>query len=235
MVATSRRTADALVLEVRSALAAHADPERAAGQQRYMRSAMPFHGLTSPERRLVTRPVLAAHRLATREEWEATVRRLWDEATHREERYTAIELLRHHAYREWCDSGLAPLLEHLIMTGAWWDVVDATTPVVGEILRAEPGFASRLRAWSTSDDLWLRRASIIGQLDSKGRTDVELLQDCLDANLGDREFFIRKAIGWALRQHARVDPAWARTYVATRRTRLSPLSVREALKHLGDA
>ena len=114
---------------------------------------MPFHGLTSPERRLVTRPVLAAHRLATREEWEATVRRLWDEATHREERYTAIELLRHHAYREWCDSGLAPLLEHLIMTGAWWDVVDATTPVVGEILRAEPGFASRLRAWSTSDDL----------------------------------------------------------------------------------
>ena len=227
--------ADALVLEVRSLLAAHADPERAAGQQRYMRSAMPFHGLTSPERRLVTRPVLAAHRLATREEWEATVRRLWDEATHREERYTAIELLRHHAYREWCDSGLAPWLEHLIMTGAWWDVVDATTPVVGEILRAEPAFASRLRAWSTSDDLWLRRASIIGQLDSKGRTDVALLQDCLDANLGDREFFIRKAIGWALRQHARVDPAWVRTYVATRRTRLSPLSVREALKHLGDA
>ncbi len=227
--------ADALVLEVRSLLAAHADSERAAGQQRYMRSAMPFHGLTSPQRRLLTRPVLAAHRLATREEWVATVRRLWDEASHREERYTAIELLRHRAYGQWRDSGLAPLLEHLITTGAWWDVVDATTPVVGEVLRAEPPFAARLRAWSTSDDLWLRRASIIGQLDSKGRTDVALLQDCLDANLGDREFFIRKAIGWALRQHARVDPAWVRMYVATRRTRLSPLSVREALKHLGDA
>ncbi|WP_289033622.1 DNA alkylation repair protein [uncultured Arsenicicoccus sp.] len=227
--------ADTLVAQVRAALAAHADPERAAGQQRYMRSAMPFHGLTTPQRRLVTRPILAAQRLATREEWEATIRRLWDEATHREERYTAIELLRHRAYRGWRDTALAPLLEHLITTGAWWDVVDATTPVVGEILRAEPGFASQLRDWSRSDDLWLRRASIIGQLDSKGRTDVALLQDCLDANLGDRGFFIRKAIGWALRQHARVDPTWVRTYVATRRTRLSPLSVREALKHLGDA
>ncbi|MTB72510.1 DNA alkylation repair protein [Arsenicicoccus sp. MKL-02] len=227
--------ADTLVAQVRAALAAHADPERAAGQQRYMRSAMPFHGLTTPQRRLVTRPILAAHRLATREEWEATIRRLWDEATHREERYTAIELLRHRAYRGWRDTALAPLLEHLITTGAWWDVVDATTPVVGEILRAEPGLASQLREWSRSDDLWLRRASIIGQLDSKGRTDVALLQDCLDANLGDREVFIRKAIGWALRQHARVDPTWVRTYVATRRTRLSPLSVREALKHLGDA
>lgn len=227
--------ADTLVAQVRAALAAHADPERAAGQQRYMRSAMPFHGLTTPQRRLVTRPILAAQRLATREEWEATIRRLWDEATHREERYTAIELLRHRAYRGWRDTALAPLLEHLITTGAWWDVVDATTPVVGEILRAEPGLASQLREWSRSDDLWLRRASIIGQLDSKGRTDVALLQDCLDANLGDREFFIRKAIGWALRQHARVDPTWVRTYVATRRTRLSPLSLREALKHLGDA
>lgn len=227
--------ADTLVAQVRAALAAHADPERAAGHQRYLRSTMPFHGLTAPQRRLVTRPLLEAHRLAAREEWESTIRRLWDEATHREERYTAIELLRHRAYRGWRDTGLVPLLEHLITTGAWWDLVDATTPVVGEILRAEPGFASQLRDWSRSQDLWLRRASIIGQLDSKGRTDVALLQDCLDANLGDREFFIRKAIGWALRQHARVDPAWVRTYVATRRTRLSPLSVREALKHLVDA
>lgn len=227
--------ADTLVAQVRAALAAHADPERAAGQQRYLRSTMPFHGLTAPQRRLVTRPLLEAHRLATREEWESTIRRLWDEATHREERYTAIDLLRHRAYRGWRDTGLVPLLEHLVTTGAWWDLVDATTPVVGEILRAEPGFASQLRDWSRSQELWLRRASIIGQLDSKGRTDVALLQDCLDANLGDREFFIRKAIGWALRQHARVDPAWVRTYVATRRTRLSPLSVREALKHLGDA
>lgn len=227
--------ADTLVAQVRAALAAHADPERAAGQQRYLRSTMPFHGLTAPQRRLVTRPLLESHRLATREEWESTIRRLWDEATHREERYTAIELLRHRAYRGWRDTGLVPLLEHLVTTGAWWDLVDATAPVVGDILRAEPGFASQLRDWSRSQDLWLRRASIIGQLDSKGRTDVALLQDCLDANLGDREFFIRKAIGWALRQHARVDPAWVRTYVATRRTRLSPLSVHEALKHLGDA
>ena len=118
--------------------------------------------------------------------------------------------------------------------------MDAVTALVDDALRADPDAVRPVvLRWSTADDLWLRRSAIISQLRGKADTDTDLLTTVIDANVAGTpfgsEFFIRKAIGWALRQHARVDPAWVRTYVATRRTRLSPLSVREALKHLGDA
>ena len=90
-----------------------------------------------------------------------------------------------------------------------------------------------IREWSTDPDRWLRRSSIICQLALKHRTDVALLTDVIEPNLADREFFIRKAIGWALRQYARTDPDWVRAFVAvSTRTPLSPLSRREAMKHL---
>ena len=90
-----------------------------------------------------------------------------------------------------------------------------------------------LREWAVDEDRWLRRTSVIAQLLAKDRTDLDLLSTAIDANLDDRDFFLRKAIGWALRQHARTDPQWVRTFVADRGDRLSPLSRREALKHVG--
>jgi 3-methyladenine DNA glycosylase AlkD len=89
-----------------------------------------------------------------------------------------------------------------------------------------------IREWSERPERWLRRASIICQLDAKASTDLTLLTDVIEANLADREFFIRKAIGWALRQYARTDPDWVREFVAAHRDTLSPLSYREAIKHL---
>ncbi len=228
----------ALVADVRSALAAHADPERAVGQQRYMKSDMPFHGLTMGELRRVVGPILRdpAHRL-DRDGWEATIRHLWDDATHREERYAAIELVLATPYRAWHDPNALPLAAHLVTTGAWWDLVDATAKLVGRVLAGHHDpTATTIRAWARADDLWLRRVAIISQLWAKDDTDRDLLTDVIDANLagspfGD-EFFVRKAIGWALRQYARVDPDWVMDVVADRHDRLSGLSRREALKHL---
>jgi 3-methyladenine DNA glycosylase AlkD len=90
-----------------------------------------------------------------------------------------------------------------------------------------------LRTWASDEDFWIRRAAITSQLKAKSATDQELLAAALDANLADQEFFIRKAIGWTLREYAKTDPQWVRSYVESRRTRLSPLSLREAMKHLG--
>ena len=110
--------------------------------------------------------------------------------------------------------------------------------LVDEVLRAHPDAARpAVREWATTDDLWLRRIAIIGQLKAKAATDLDLLTHAIDANLvgsvfGD-EFFIRKAIGWALRQHARTDADWVRAFVAERGEALAPLSRREALKHVG--
>ena len=230
-----------LVDTVRRALADAGDPDRAPGQQRYMKSTLPYHGLTAPRLRAVLRPILAdpATRITDRPTWEATVRTLWDGATHREQRYAATALARHRSYRAWQDRDTLQLYRHLITTGAWWDHVDdIASHLVGPILRADPaGVAPVMRRWARADDLWLRRTAILAQLGARSQTDTALLEDCLTANLlgspyGD-EFFVRKAIGWALRDYARTDAPWVRDFLTRHRERLSPLSRREGSKHLG--
>ena len=225
-----------LASQVRAALAARADPERAAGQQRYMKSAMPYVGLTSPALKGVLTPLLRDPGLAmeSRAQWEATIRELWDGATHREEWYAAIALARHRPYRAWVDSDAMPLWESLIRAGAWWDVVDdIATHLVRDTVLAHPTIESlRMRDWAGSDSLWVRRAAIICQVGAGVRLDQSLLADVIEPNIDDPDFFSRKAIGWALRDHARVDPEWVRAFVAAHPD-LSGLSRREALKHLG--
>ncbi|KGN31890.1 DNA alkylation repair protein [Knoellia sinensis KCTC 19936] len=224
-----------LIDALRAALRSGADADRAVGQQAYMKSAMPFLGVTSPERRALVRPILAdsAMRLESRASWERAVRSLWDSAEFREERYAALDLLRHRTYRSWRDPDVMPLIEHLIVSGAWWDLVDELSNVVGEVLLLDPeGEGMRMRDWSERDDLWLRRSAIISQLRHKDRTDTDLLEAVIEPNLDDREFFIRKGIGWALRQYAKTDPVWVQEFVDRHTHRISGLSRREALKHL---
>ncbi|MDQ0820611.1 3-methyladenine DNA glycosylase AlkD [Arthrobacter sp. V4I6] len=95
-----------------------------------------------------------------------------------------------------------------------------------------PEMAAVLRRWSTDGDFWIRRASITAQLGAKSATDTALLGDVIEANLADREFFIRKAIGWALRDFSATDPDWVRGFVERHRAGLSPLSIAEALRKL---
>lgn len=225
-----------LVQAVRAALEAGADPDRAAGQQRYMKSAMPYYGLTSPELKAALRPLLRdpGFAMGSRDEWAATVEALWDGATHREQWYAAIALARHRPYRAWVDSDAMPLWERLIRDGAWWDVVDdiATHLVRDTLLAASTVEGLRMRDWSGSDSLWVRRASIICQVGARDRLDQELLSDTIEPNIDDPDFFIRKAIGWALRDHSKHDADWVRRFVAEHPD-LSGLSRREALRVVG--
>ena len=226
-----RRLADAL----RAALAAGADPVRAAGQQRYMKSAMPYLGLTMPQVRLVVRTVATDHPLPDRPGWLATITTIWEDASHREHRYAAIGVLRHRRYRAWVvpDEALLGLLRHLVTTGAWWDLVDELSHVAGDLLASERAtMTAVLRDWSREPDLWLRRVSIIAQLGARGATDVDLLRYAIEGSIADPDFFARKAIGWALREYSKTDEAWVRGYVGANAGRLSPLSAREALKWL---
>ena len=232
----SAGTADReLVEDVRARLRAAGDPAKAPTMQAYMKSALPYYGVASPEARVIFRDVLAAHPLPDRDSWLATVHALWDDATHREEWYAALAVVRHRRYAAYRDPDALPLYRHLLTTGAWWDVVDdVATHLVGPLLlehhaEVEP----TVRAWATDDDRWLRRTSVIAQLGAKEGTDLDLLTHAIEANLDDRDFFLRKAIGWALRQHARTDPDWVRAFVVAHDDRISGLSRREALKHLG--
>jgi 3-methyladenine DNA glycosylase AlkD len=223
----------ALVRDVRDALAAVADPERAVAMQAYMKSAMPFRGAPKPVQVAALRPVLAAHPVTDRATWEATVRELYDAASFREERYAALALLGVRGARSWLDLDLVPLLEHLVVTGAWWDLVDDVAGhQIAPLHRAFPAeMAPILRAWARDEDLWLRRTAILSQLGSGVDTDRALLTDVIEANVQSREFFHRKAIGWALRDLAWKDPGWVRAFVLAHPD-LSGLSRREALKNL---
>jgi 3-methyladenine DNA glycosylase AlkD len=227
-----------LVDEVLRALRAVADPAKAPAMQAYMKSSMPFLGINAQPMRAACNAVFDTHRLPDEERWTEAVTMLWDEATYREERYAAIELTGHRYYRPFQGPETLDVYRHLVVTGAWWDYVDNIAGNrVGPILRADPATVTPvMRSWAVDDDLWVRRAAILCQLGSKEAVDLELLTHVLEHNLEDsphgREFFIRKAVGWALRQHARVDPAWVAEFVAAHHDRLSGLSRREALKHV---
>ena len=226
-------TAEKLVAAVRRELAAVADPARAPAMQAYMKSTMPFYGVPMPVTRSLVRRLLREHPIGSRDEWEDVVRRLFDEAAYREEQYAALAVAGQSRFRVYQTLDTLPLYRHLIVEGDWWDLVDDVSHRVGDVLLAERAETSAvMRTWSGEPNLWLRRSSIICQLGHKAKTDTTLLTDVIEPNIGDRDFFIRKAIGWALRDYARTDPLWVRAYVAVRDTELAPLSRREALKHL---
>jgi 3-methyladenine DNA glycosylase AlkD len=126
-----------------------------------------------------------------------------------------------------------PVLRRLIVTHSWWDTVDAlASHSVGPLVRRQPELARELDDWSVSENLWLRRTALIYQLGYKERTDAARLFAYVDRMAHEKEFFIRKAIGWALRQYARTAPAEVKAFLLPRRQKLSGLSWREATKHL---
>jgi 3-methyladenine DNA glycosylase AlkD len=199
-----------------------------------MKSAMPYYGITAPRLKQAIRPILATYAPGDRAAWEDTVRELWDGATHREERYAATALARHRAARAWQDPASLDLYQHLVVTGAWWDHVDEVAAhLVGGVLAGHrPEVTPVMRAWACDDDLWVRRTAVLSQLRHQADTDTALLHDVVEANLDDRSFWLRKAIGWALREYSRTDPDWVRAEVDLLGERLSGLSRREATRRL---
>ena len=203
MVYRSAVAADVeLIGAVRAALREAAQPELARPMQAYMKSATPFLGVRVPMMRALTRAEAKLRPFATSADLIDTVLRLWREAGYREERYAAIALLDTPAARRLRDPAVLQALRELIVTGAWWDYVDELAHRVGDLLLSWP-------------------AEVRPAL---------LLTIAIESAIDDRDFFLRKAIGWALRDYARTNPAWVRSFAETHE--LSPLSRREALKHL---
>ena len=222
-----------LLTRLRKAMIAEADPSRAAGMQAYMKSTMPYHGLMSAKVRSVSAAVFADHPLASCDEWQAAILWLWRRARFREERYGALVLASDRRHAQCRTPASLPMFEEMIITGAWWDHVDWIAHVIGDMVRAYPKqMRPVMRKWSRDENLWKRRVSIICQISFKKDTDLKLLYANIEPNLADRDFFIRKAIGWALRAYAWTDPAEVARYVREHESRLSGLSRREALKNV---
>ena len=224
----------ALLLALRRELQRVAQPEKAKPMQAYMKSDMPYHGVPTPIADKVFKSVLNAVEFPDAEAWRRAVLYIWRNARFREERYAAIALARQRRFAKYQTFETLPMYEEMIVTGAWWDFVDTIAAHgVGVVLRTNEHPTRRaMLQWSRSTDMWKRRTSILCQLTFKKDTDLKLLYACIEPSIPSKEFFLRKAIGWALRQYAWTNPDEIRRYVARNASRLSPLSQREALKNI---
>ncbi len=207
--------------------------------QAYMKSAMPYLGIQTPELRTICGRLFAAHPIETPVAWRSACLRIWREARFREERYAAIGLTGFRFYGPFQTLETLTMYEEMIVTGAWWDFVDSiASKRLGALLRVYPSrMRTQMLKWSRCGDLWKRRSAILCQLGFKDDTDLALLYACIEPSLSSSplsgEFFLQKAIGWALRQYAWTDPREVARYVREHQGELSPLSKREALKNVG--
>ena len=225
-------TAD-LIREIRQALADNANSEKAEGMRACMKSEMPYRGVQTPVRRKLLRAIFKSRPIPDQSDWRDAVLELWRDAEYREERYAALELAGARQYLDFRTFHTLPMFEEMVVTGAWWDYVDEiATHRLRELLERYPkGMSRRMRSWSRDRNLWKRRCSIICQINRKDDTDLDLLFDCIEPNLLHRDFFVRKAIGWALRDLAWIDLETVEAYVEQHLDQLSSLSRREALKN----
>ncbi len=219
---------------IRDALSRAADPKRAPAMQAYMKSEMPYRGVASAEVKAVSKKIFGELDLASEDEWQREVRAIFHGAKFREEKYVALGLLHHKAAAKFRNMNALPLYEELIVSASWWDICDdIAAHDLGALFDVDAKAMTRaMKAWSKSNELWKRRTSIMCQVLRRERTDLDLMYACIEPSIDQKDFWSRKAIGWALRAYAWHDAKEIARYVKENEARLSGLSKREALKNI---
>ena len=209
----------------------NADPQQAAPMKKYMRDQFEYLGIKTPQNAALQKQFFENHGFPPLSELEPVLRDLWA-LPEREYQYVAVGLLDR--FSKQLPANFIKTIEYLLVTKSWWDTVDSIAGrTVGVHFKRFPEVREKyLAKWRASDNFWLRRTAILFQLNYKDETDFALLSEIIRENLNSTEFFINKAIGWSLRQYARVDPKAVKKFVKS--TPLHPLSRREAMKHLED-
>ena len=217
------------VASLKSLFEQNADPSQAAPMKKYMRDQFEYLGIKTPKNVALQKEFFEEHGFPKLFELELVLRDLWS-LPQREFQYVAVGLLGR--FNKELPAKFIKTIEYMLITKSWWDTVDSIAGgTVGVHFRRFPDVREKyLAKWRASDNFWLRRTTILFQLNYKKDTDFDLLCEIISENLDSREFFINKAIGWSLRQYARVDPKAVTKFVKS--TALHPLSRREAMKHL---
>ena len=204
---------------------ANADDARA--MKAYMRGRFEFLGVKTPARRKAAKAFFKKHGGADID-WHF-VRQAW-EHPFREMQYVALDYLE--TRKNLLRPGDLPQLKKLAQTKSWWDTIDFLDRLAGGVIAAFPETRPVILEWSRDEDIWLRRLAIDHQLLRKDQTDQHLLEQILVNNLNQTEFFINKAIGWALRDYSKTNPEWVKNFIRQHHGKMAPLSIREASKYL---
>lgn len=213
---------------IKNELKQHGDAKKAPQMQAYMKTDQPFYGVQSKQRKLIFRNAIKMFPIISRDSWEKVILELWN-GTHREEMYQALEVAER--YKKYHDETAWNLFEKLLRSATNWDTVDwLSSNLIGQLVSKYRHFEKQLVAWSNDDNFWVRRASLLAHLKHKEKTNAKLLANTILKLSQEEEFFIRKAIGWVLRQYSYTDPEWVLQFVKNHEDKLSGLSKREALK-----
>jgi 3-methyladenine DNA glycosylase AlkD len=201
---------------------------KAPRMQAYMKTDQPFYGVQSKLRKQIFRDAIKKYPITSRSKWEKVVLELWN-GTHREEMYQALEVAER--YNIYHDKDAWQLFEKLLRSATNWDTVDwLSSNLIGILVYKYRHFEKQLIEWSEDENFWVRRATLLAHLKHKEKTNIKLLSQTVLKLSHEKEFFIRKAIGWVLRQYSYTDPKWVSQFVEKYEDKLSGLSKREALK-----
>jgi 3-methyladenine DNA glycosylase AlkD len=221
---------DSYTKSLKSFFEGHTNPLAAAPMKKYMRDQFEYLGIKTPQSKVLQKEFIKENGLPPFEKLDLISREMWN-LPQREFQYIAMNLIS--KYEKKLESDFISTLEYLIVTKSWWDTVDliASHPI-GTMFKKYPKVKKKyLKKWRKSENIWLRRTTLLFQLGYKKETDFDLLFELIKENLGSDEFFINKAIGWSLRQYAWTNPITVKKFVKATKE-LNPLSRREALKNL---
>ncbi|KJQ62237.1 DNA alkylation repair protein [Streptococcus cristatus] len=215
------------VEELLENLKAVAKPDDAVAMKAYMKNKFEFLGVKTPVRRKLAKAFFKQPTDSVID-W-VFINESWDNP-YRELQYAALDYLE--IRKKLLTPSDLPRLKKLAQTKSWWDTIDFLDRLVGSIIARFPETKEIILSWSCDQDFWLRRLAIDHQLLRKEDTDTELLEKILVNNLGQTEFFINKAIGWALRDYSKTNPDWVRDFIERHQTEMAALSIREGSKYL---
>ena len=204
-----------------------ANPDDAVAMKAYMKNKFEFLGVKTPVRRKLTKTFFKQQTDLVID-WNF-INEAWKNP-YRELQYTALDYLE--SRKKLLTPSDLPRLKKLAQTKSWWDTIDFLDRLVGSIIARFPETKEIILSWSCDEDIWLRRLAIDHQLLKKEETDTELLEKILVNNLGQTEFFINKAIGWALRDYSKTNLDWVRDFIQRHRAEMAALSIREGSKYL---
>ena len=209
----------------------NANPDYAGAMKSYMKSQIPFYGIQSGPRKKLYTEAFRKYPVSNLDEYLSIAEQLWD-GIYREDKYTAIAFLR--KYHKYHTMDLLPLIKKMIETGAWWDFVDEISAhLTGALLKNHPDEMKKiLFEWIKNENIWIRRSAILSQLRFKKETDEEMLFDFCQRRLHEKEFWTRKAIGWALREYSKSNAAAVRDFVIKHKDNMSALTLKEASKYI---
>ncbi len=215
-------------IELKKRFEANRDDEKALKMAAYMRNLFPFYGLPTPARKAVYKDLLKSEKRKKIIDWQLLDKCYADE--HREFQYFVYDYLLAMIGALVYDDIFK--IENYIRAKQWWDTIDILSKVAGKIGLRDKRLDELMTAWSEDTDFWVRRTAIIHQLGRKEKTNTRLLETVLTNNFGSNEFFVNKAIGWALRDYSKTDPQWVRRFIETYKDKMNTLSIREASKYI---